>query len=126
MFNGNSRVRSFTTPQVTASPSPPFLAAAVVQTLQHRLASPLQGNDHFHRPDESPPLDFIRWDFVKEKPKRKTKPTDPREHKNVLFPPPPLHPAQPRCSALSPDVPKPSFLPSFMNQYNDHLLTLSS
>lgn len=44
IFNSNSRVRSFTTLQATASPSPPFLAPPVVQTPQHHPACALRAS----------------------------------------------------------------------------------
>lgn len=131
IFKSNSRVRSFTTLQATASPSPPFLAPPVVQTPQHHPACALRasspGKWSFLQAWWVTSTWFYSVALCERESQTKNQTNRPhRAQKCAFFSSPPLHPAQLRCSALSPDVPKPSFLPSFMNQYNDHLLTLLS
>lgn len=83
----------------------------------------LQGNDHRYRPDESPKPAFLL--FLSTAVLWKTKQTTKQRphHNNLLFscPPPLLAPVQ--CSALRLSR-QSSFLPCFINQHNNHLLTL--
>lgn len=66
IINSNSRVRSFTSLQSTALPSPPSPLFSTISCANISAASYfctnslyLQGNDHMYRLDESPKLAFV-------------------------------------------------------------------